>query len=268
MTTSDPSAAPLTLRFLGPVEVRVRDAPLPHLRTRKGAWLLALLTLRPDHQADRDWLAGTLWPDSFQFQALASLRMSLKDLRRALGPEAGRLYAPTPRSLALELAGAAVDLLAFDAAIASGDVTSLAEAVTVYRGPLLEGCGEAWVLAERQAREEACLGALETLAREALANGDAAAAERCLRRAVGVDPLRESAQRGLMALLAAGGSHAAALQVYRELRLQLHREINAAPDPETTALFQQLRAEVRGRTGRKAPGAPKARSERDVRVCR
>src|SRR5207248_6528195 len=48
-----------------------------------------------------------------------------------------------------------------------------------------------------------------------------------------------------MEALAAGGSYAAATQVYRELRLRLHRELNAAPDPETQALFQQLRADAR-----------------------
>ena len=48
-----------------------------------------------------------------------------------------------------------------------------------------------------------------------------------------------------MQALAAGGSYAAALEVYRELRLRLHREISAEPDPETQAVFQQLRLEAR-----------------------
>lgn len=255
MSTLDLNVAPLSLHLLGPMEVRLRGAPLPHLRTRKGAWLLALLALRPGHEAERAWLAGILWPDSPEPQALASLRKSLKDLRRALGPEAGRLRAPTPRSLALDLSGAVVDLLAFDAAIERGRIAersevvlaSLAEATALYRGPLLDGCGEEWVFPERQAREEAYLLALEALAREALASGDAAAAEHHLRRAAAVDPLRESVQRGLMRVLVAGGSYAAALQVYQELRLRLHRELNAAPDPETIALFQELRAAARDR---------------------
>jgi hypothetical protein len=47
-----------------------------------------------------------------------------------------------------------VDVLAFDAAIARDDAASLAEAVALYRGPLLEGCAEAWVIPARQAREQ------------------------------------------------------------------------------------------------------------------
>src|SRR5207249_5949196 len=54
-----------------------------------------------------------------------------------------------------------------------------------------------------------------------------------------VDPLRETAQRALMQTLASSGNYAAAIQAYRELRLVLHREINADPDPETTALISR-----------------------------
>jgi predicted ATPase/class 3 adenylate cyclase len=78
------------------------------------------------------------------------------------------------------------------------------------------------------------------------------------RRAVAADPLRESAQRALMQALAAGGNDAAALLTYRELRVLLHRELNAEPDPETQALFQQIRAEAREKAalaaGLRAPG--------------
>src|SRR5207253_1283253 len=161
-------------------------------RSRKGLWLLALLTLHRGRGVPRDWLAALLWPDSTPAQAFHSLRMTLTDLRHALGPEACRLRSPTPRTLCLELAAAEVDVVAFDEAIAAGDDAALERAAALYRGPLLEGCAEEWAFQERQWREEVYLAALETLAREAAANGDAAAAELHLRRAVAVDPLRES----------------------------------------------------------------------------
>src|SRR5205807_2365 len=88
--------------------------------------------------------------------------------------EACRLHSPTPSSLALDLAGATVDLLTFDAAIARGDDESLAAAVAVYRGPLLEGWAEEWVFQERQTREQAYLQALETLAHGAGRGGGGA----------------------------------------------------------------------------------------------
>src|SRR5262249_1428462 len=71
---------------------------------------------------------------------------------------------------------------------------------------------------------------------------------------VAVDPSREIAQRDLMRALAASGSYAAALQTYRELRLHLHWELNAEPDPETRALFEEIRAEAQSKA---ATGGPR-----------
>jgi predicted ATPase/class 3 adenylate cyclase/DNA-binding SARP family transcriptional activator len=245
---------PLEIRLFGPLDARCHGAPLPNLRTRKGQWLLALLVLRAGREVERDWLSGQLWPESPESQTRANLRRSLTDLRQALGPEADRLHSPSARTLRLALEGAAVDVLAFDAALARGDADSLAEAVALYRGPLLEGCAEEWVIPERQQREQAYLAALERLASLALERRGLPAAEPFVRRAVTTDPLRESAHRLLMQTLAARGQYGQAVQVYRDLRLRLHQELNAEPDAETTALFQQLRAEGRakadGVTGR------------------
>jgi predicted ATPase/DNA-binding SARP family transcriptional activator len=248
-----PDQAPLQLQFFGPFAAQVHGQPLAPLRTRKGAWLLALLALRAGQKIERDWLAGVLWPDSQERQALANLRTSLKDLRQALETEAWRLSAPTTRTLSLDLTGAAVDVLAFDAAIARGDPASLEAAAALYHGPLLEGCAEEWAFQERQIREQAQMGALETLAARAQSAGDQAQAEGHLRRVVAADPLRETAQRRLMQVLATRGNYAGAVRVYRDLRLRLHREVNSEPDPETTALFQQLRAVARGQAVAPSP---------------
>src|SRR5687768_17198872 len=153
MTVPDPTPVPLTLRLLGPFEAHINGAPLSRLRSRKGLWLLALLALRPGSELERDWLAGTLWPESTHAQGSHNLSMSLTDLRHALGAEAARLRSPARHTLCLDLAGAAVDVLAFDAAVANGDATSLEQAVALYRGPLLEGCAEEWIFQERQVRE-------------------------------------------------------------------------------------------------------------------
>jgi DNA-binding SARP family transcriptional activator len=85
MIIPDAAAAPLAIGLFGPFTVRRQGDPLPRLRTRKGQWLLALLTLRHDGDVERAWLAGTLWPDNPESQALAHLRRCLTDLRQALG---------------------------------------------------------------------------------------------------------------------------------------------------------------------------------------
>ena len=91
MTTAAPETvlAPLTLTLFGPMRVLVAGQPLPHLHSRQSLWLLALLALRQGRLIEREWLAGTLWPDADQDQAFANLRPVLSDLRRALGEEGG-----------------------------------------------------------------------------------------------------------------------------------------------------------------------------------
>ncbi len=237
--------APLTMRLFGPLEVRLQGESLSHLRSRKVAWTLALLVLRHDRSVERDWLAGTLWPDATAPSARYYLRRSLSDLRRALGAEAWHITAPARHVVALDLSGADVDLVCFDEAVRRDDATSLARAVALYGGPLLEGCTEEWVLPEREAREQAYLGAVERLASEALGRGEAGSAVAYLRRAVAVEPLRETAQRLLLEALAAQGEYGEAVQSYRGLRLLLWEELRTEPSPETRAVYEWIRAQAR-----------------------
>ncbi len=232
--------ASLSLRLFGSFDARLAGEPLPALRSRREAWLLGFLALRTGRAFDRRMLAGTFWPESPEEKALANLRRTLTALRRALGAEGARLGAPTPRSVTLDLSGAFVDVLEFDAAIRRGDPPSLARAVALYAGSLLEGCEELWVLPERQARGEALIGALEALAGRAVGRNELPLAERYLRRVINLDPLRESAHRALMEALTARGDTAAALLLYRELRSRLLRDLNTEPDAATTSLFTHL----------------------------
>jgi DNA-binding SARP family transcriptional activator len=237
------SEAPaLEIALFGPVSIRVQGADLPPLPSRKGAYLLALLALRHDRDVERNYLAGLFWPDSAQEKALFNLRQTLLRLRQALGSEAWRLGSPSRHTLRLDLRGAVVDVAAFDAALARSDPAAWRTAVTLYRGPLLEGCDEEWVFPARREREYAFLAALERLAAHATKEGDYAAAASYLRRVILVDALREGAYRTLMQVYAAGGEYAEATNLYREFRLLLHRELNTTPAPETVELYRQIRA--------------------------
>lgn len=236
---------PLEIRMLGPFDVRVEGQPLPRLRTQKGRWLLAILALRSPRPVERSWHAGTLWPDSSDDKALFNLRHALVDLRRSLGSAAERLNSPSKHMLALELLDGECDLQQFDSLISVGDSASLYKAVELYRGPLLEGCAEEWVFADRSNREQSFLNALDVIARIESESGRFRVAADLLKRAVAVDPLRESAQRGLMCALASSGDYAAAAQVYRDLRRALQDQVGTNPAGETTALYEEIRARAR-----------------------
>jgi predicted ATPase/DNA-binding SARP family transcriptional activator len=256
-------AATFTITLFGQFSARVHGKPLSGLRSRKGEWLLALLALNHRREVDRDWLAGTLWPESLGRQARANLRLCLTDLRQALGDQAYRLQSPTSRTLCLDLTAAEVDIVAFDQAIADQTPRALEEAVRLYSGPLLAGWAEEWVLLERQTREQAYLQALEALAAHALGRKDFATAVAHLRRVVTLEPLREEAHRALMRALAAAGDHAAATQVYRALRQYLYAEMNAEPAPETAALVRRLRSQARQQM-QNATAAPTDATARDT----
>src|SRR5262249_9077534 len=135
----------------------------------------------------------------------------------------------------------------FDAAIASGTLSALEQAVALYRGPLLEGCNEEWIPQEREAREQVYLQALQTLGDASLAGGDYDAAAGYYQQTVRIDPRRAAARRGWMEALAKHGDTNAALQVYREFVAFLKDDPMAVPDAQTSALYQRLRAEGRQR---------------------
>lgn len=259
--------SPLTIQLFGPFRVLVDSEPMPRVRTRSVEWLLALLVLRHGRAVSRSWLAGTLWPESGESRALQNLRNDLVSLRKALGAEAARLSSPTRDTLTLDVNGADVDVIKFDTSIQSGEEARLHRAVAVYSGPLLEGCYEVWVQAERDTRAEQFLTALETLADYAGARDDHPEAIRFLRRAEALDSLRDSTTRRLMIHLAASGDPAAAIQTYRDFRLRLQRELLAEPDVETTRCFEAIRAGAWKRekaanreqgTGKSIPTAPSA----------
>jgi predicted ATPase/DNA-binding SARP family transcriptional activator len=250
MPPSQTAPPPLTITLFGPMQVRVHGQPLPAFRSHKHQWVLALLSLRPNLPVQRDWLAGTLWPDRSQSQAFANLRPVLSELRRAMATEGRRLQSPNHHTLLLDLTDADVDLLQFDAALKSGTFAHLEQAVALYRGPLLEGCQEPWIEPERLAREQLYLQALKTLGEATLTDGRYQAAVDYYQRAVQTDPWQEAARRGWMEALAQSGDVNAALQVYREFLAFLKDDPKAVPDQQTRALYQRLRTQVQQRASR------------------
>src|SRR5579871_3257556 len=231
----------LDIQLLGGFDLHREGEPVPRLPSRKGQWLLALLALRQGQEVSRDWLAAALWADSERAKGLRNLRQLLADeVRPVLGPAACHLRSPVAQTLCLDQEGVTIDVVAFDAALAKGTMAGLESAIALYRGPLLEGCPEEWILPERTVREQAYLAALEALAGRAAEQGDPAGAVRYLRLLLTTDPYREAAYIALMRAFAESGDYAAVTRTYRDLRLLLHRELHVRPAPETETLYRQL----------------------------
>lgn len=238
----------LVLQFFGTFRASRSGIALPSPRARKVLLLLTLLTLRTGQPVERNYLAGTLWPDSDDRTGAMSLRRALSDLRAWLGMEAHRLTSPTSQTIALNWEdGVFIDVLAFDKAVyqwnKQGQIAAAEEAITLYRGALLIGFDDLALTGERVRRAEQCREMLEAISRRVLAAGDVARAIRLVRRAEEIEPLSQSVQRLLYECLARNGDLPAALRAYRNFRILLHRETNQEPDAATVMCIQRLRQE-------------------------
>lgn len=240
---------PLTIRLFGAFETLINGDPLPRLRSKKGQWLLALLVLNQGSAKSRDWLAGRLWPESLDTEAKNSLRRSLTDLRQALGSESGRILSPTPRSLSLDLIGTreGIDVVMFDELVARGDRASLEEAVSLHRGPLLEGCEEEWVFEERKKRQVTYMQTLENLAARAIGDDDLASAVYYRQMSVRAEPLHEPALQKLMQILKQSARYTEAIEAFQEYRNRIHASSHQIPLSETVQLFDEIRDIARTR---------------------
>src|SRR5215212_11434025 len=136
--------------------LRVGERQLPPLDSARAESLLAYLLLHRDAPQPRQHLAFLLWPDSAEPQARTNLRHLLHTLRHAL-PDPDRLLEVTPRTLRWRPdAPLWLDVSAFEAAVTSGmrttdeELAALRVAASLYRGDLLEGSYDEWVLTERE----------------------------------------------------------------------------------------------------------------------
>src|SRR2546429_6428507 len=117
---------------------------------------------------------------------------------------------------------------------------ALEQADSLYRGELLPGCYDEWVLPERERLRQRHLQALEQLLRLFEVQGDIVTAIRYAQRLLGLDPLSEDLSRRLMRLFALNNDRASALRVYHTCVTTLQRELGVEPDPATREAYERL----------------------------
>lgn len=234
----------LEIRLFGQPAVCVRSQDVTRELTKRATWLLALLALRKGEAVERSKLAALLWPDSPDAAALHNLRQTLAAIRRVMGEAKDAIAASSPRTVTLDTIDVGVDLWQFDEACKGETAEELERAVTLYSEPLLVGCEEPFAIAARNSREHAFLDAADRLAALYTAQGNFAPAIPVLRRALAEDPYRESACRALMEALSESGKGPAALELFREFRARLRKEVRADVGAETKALFQEVRTKL------------------------
>jgi Tol biopolymer transport system component/DNA-binding SARP family transcriptional activator len=233
----------LELHALGTVGIRDdRRGPLA-ASPKPLALLVYLAVARPRGPQPRDSLLALFYPELDTDHA----RSSLRQLVRALRDVVGDAVRSDRQTVGLDTGSIRCDVLAFEAALDAGDP---AKAVAAYRGPFLQGFFlsgspefEEWVESERSRLRRAYEGALERLALETDAAGEAVEAVGWWRQLAEADPLATRVTVRLMAALEVAGDRAAALEVADRHAERLKEELDAEPSPEVEALARRLRAQ-------------------------
>ncbi|MGW8249009.1 MAG: nSTAND1 domain-containing NTPase [Anaerolineales bacterium] len=250
----------LEILLLGPFQVRLGGEVITGMRSDKVRALLAYLAVEADQPHRREKLAGLLWSGYPEESARASLRRALADLRAAINDE--RANPPylqvTRQTIQFDKASDAwVDVNAFCTLVRSPKsldektILGWEEAAALYRGEFIEGFSlpdsvafEEWLLVTREQLERQELETLEKLVESLEQRGEHRRGLEHAWRAVELDPLRESAQRGLMRLLALSGQREAALAQYEACEKALMAALGVTPSVETRELHERILREV------------------------
>ena len=262
----------LQIRLLGGLLLESSGRTLPRIPSRPGRSLFAYLVLNRDREIARDQLTGLFWPDMPDSQARRRLSQALWQVQ-TLFSEAGLSnsyiqagantvrFNPTADYWLdveeFEVAALAVKEAVANDGVSTPDLDRLAAAVELYRGDLLSGFYEDWLVVDQQRLRQLYFRALRNLATIHKSRGEFDDALSYSRRLALLDALNEEAHRDVMRLCLLAGRPNDALLQYEVCYSTLADELGAEPEPATTALFESIAAQ---RQSGRRPFVPAPRS--------
>jgi DNA-binding SARP family transcriptional activator len=209
--------------------------------------LLAFLALRKSW-VRRGLVAGTLWPDTSEARAHASLRSALARMEATVRPA----VEVTPEQIRLS-ERVAVDVVRSRSLAqrlvdpnrepAPTDVN--ASAIALLSADLLPDWYDEWVVVDVEEWRQLRLHALDMLATALIARRLFADAARAALAAIKADPLRESPHALLVQVHLAEGNRSEALREYTRYRALLRSEIGISPSPALRTLLTGLETAAR-----------------------
>ncbi len=204
--------------------------------------LLAFLAVR-DRTVTRSHAAATLWPDSSEERAGASLRSAVSRLE-----EPARLAMKvTAHDLSLD-EGVIVDvqysealarrLIDRDASPSESDIA--VEAVSALSEDLLPGWYDDWAVIAAEDWHQLRLHAVEAVASRLTKADRTAEAAAAAMAAVRAEPLRETARAALIRVHLAGGNQSEAVGEFERYRILLRAELGVEPTARLGDLLSGL----------------------------
>lgn len=246
------------LRLLGGFAVEHGGEPLEV--AIGGQRLLAFLAIHGP--GGRALLAGTLWPTSSERRASASLRTTIWRLNRRdrslIATAGGRLALAEGVHTDLHALRDHLHRLVAQPDQLTEDDLDTARLLGVE---LLPGWYEDWVLTERESLRQLQLHGLEALSNRLVRRRRYAEALEAALEAVRLDPLRESANRAVIAVHLAEDNVVEAVRHYTAFRSLLRVELQAEPSERLAAMFATRHVDLppvrRGSPVRPATGGAK-----------
>lgn len=255
----------LRIHCLGNLQVEIDGQPINHFDTDKTRALLVYLAIEKEHPQPRSHLAGLLWSDQSEEQALHSLRQTLSSLRKTLGVsnspnpllvvERETVRVNPENSIWVDYhacqtgitaayhhyqrrdQGGWLNIRRLTAALAFRQGAFLAH-LHLKGGPLFDE----WQTITREGLDQLVLQGLALLSEIYERRGEYALARQTAQRMIDIAPWDEQAHLQLMRLFAIDGQRSAVQNQYRTLRRFLHEQLGVEPASETTTLFEQIRA--------------------------
>ncbi|MBI5198376.1 MAG: hypothetical protein HZA19_07185 [Nitrospirae bacterium] len=202
--------------------------------------LLKALIILGGRQIREGRLNDLLWPDAEGDNAHKAFSVTLTRLRQRLGLDPAILL--SNGSVSLDPARCWVDIWAFERLLtkAASKPSELEKAMQLYKGPLLPGENDPWVIAVRDRLRTRFLTCVHTLTRHYRDEQLWEKAVDAYQSALKAEEEAESLYQGLIRCHLHLGDHSEALQTYRRCEAILAARLGIPPSPQTKALIQPI----------------------------
>jgi len=246
---SPPESGRYKINLFGPVSIYRPDGKHLAINAAKHAWLIVYLATRPGHVADRQAIAGLLWPGTTDKRAQDSFRTSLRNLRKALGADAGLLFESQNSQLVLRTDRITIDIDHVQDLINEETSEAAARAIELVQSEIAEGLfikepePADWLANARDRLRHRILNLAERKLRERATEGceDPSyiryLSELCLR----LDSTFDYAHFRLIDYYAATSQAPLALKHYQKCREILARQLDAQPSRQIEDLVTEIR---------------------------
>jgi DNA-binding SARP family transcriptional activator len=243
----------IVVEFLGRSRVMANGCDLAF--SRQSLSLFAYLAIHRGVDHPRGILLERFWGDQEPNRARSSLGSALSRLKKRLQFDGRSCLELSSRGEPSISTSAPIwfDIEAFESAVAPSLATAdgplepdkaakLSAGLGYYRGNLLLGWYDDWVLVERERLRILCLRGYRRLMEHHAALREFETALAAGRAALAVEPLQEAVQLHVVELYAASGQRVAALRQYQRLAALLKSELGVPPAKETRALIERVLA--------------------------